>query len=65
MAKRLQRDAGEILPSGWREDIPLPTLKEAEEAVQKIEEDIDKRLENLKGKVEGTSPEMFNTQITI
>ena len=65
MPKQLPRNAREALPSGWPEGIPIPTLKEAEKAVQMGEETIVKMLENLRGKIEGTSPEMFNTQITI
>ena len=65
MAKQLPGNTGEVLPSGWPEGMRIPTLEQAEEAVRQGEETIIQMMENLKGKMEGTSPEMFNTQITI
>lgn len=65
MTKQLPRNAGGAIPSGWPEEIPLPTLEEAKEAVRRGERDIVVSLESLRGKLEGTSPEMFNAQITL
>jgi len=52
-------------PIGWPEGLRLPSLEEAEKAVEQGEKMIEKMLKELQGKWEGTSPEMFNTQITI
>ena len=52
-------------PIGWPANIPLPTEQEAEKAVLSGEKIIVEMTDELKGKLEGTSPEMFNTQITI
>ena len=52
-------------PFGWPEGSPLPTMEEAEEAVQRGERAIVQMLDDLKGKLEGPTSEMLHTLITI
>jgi hypothetical protein len=52
-------------PFGWPKSVQLPTPQEAEEAARLIQTTTDRLIEDLRDKIEGTSPEMFNTQITV
>ncbi|MDD5433196.1 MAG: hypothetical protein PHE77_00840 [Candidatus Pacebacteria bacterium] len=52
-------------PDGWSKDVPLPSIEEIKQAIQEGEAMIESILKEMKTKLRGTSPEMFNTQITI
>jgi len=53
------------VPMGWPEGVPLPSLEEVEQAVQDAEKMMEETLNEIKTKLRGTSPEMFNAQIII
>ncbi|MDP3955584.1 MAG: hypothetical protein Q8Q15_04470 [bacterium] len=57
--------AERIKPLNWPEDVNLPTLEEAQEAVRKGEAQIVEELKKLEGKISSGGPEMKNTEITI
>jgi hypothetical protein len=65
MVKRFKPNIDRSLPSGWPEDIPLPTLEESKETVRKGERMIVNMLNDLRSKVTGPTPEMLRTIITI
>ena len=65
MQENLKRKNDQSLPIGWPNDVPLPTKEVAENAVKEGEKLIEERLESLKGKIGGPTPEMLNTIIDI
>lgn len=65
MNDKERRDTNRSLPLGWPKDVPLPTVEEAEEARRNAEEMIARRRDARKGKLAGTDPDMFKTQVTI
>lgn len=54
-----------VIQFGWPDNIQLPTLQEAEEAVQMIENMANELLGELDGRLEGMDSKALNTVITL
>jgi len=65
MVERQKSNSERPLPLGWPKNIPLPTIEEVREVGEGYEEAIKERQARLKGKLQGSDPEMLKTQVTI